>query len=108
MANSWLNEEDDQTAQAAGQRVVDKTQDLARRLGLYEPFLYALLVLIFIFVRLCLSDSHRFLNDAGVGQDPISTYGEESIRKLLAVRQKYDNKETFTRLQTGGFKLPRL
>lgn len=39
MANSWARPEDDEAAQAAGQRVVDRGQELARKLGLYEPFL---------------------------------------------------------------------
>jgi hypothetical protein len=55
-----------------------------------------------------MSNFGRFLNDAGVGQDPIATYGEENIRKLHDVKQKYDNKGTFDSLQPGGFKLPSL
>ncbi|KAF2183516.1 FAD-binding domain-containing protein, partial [Zopfia rhizophila CBS 207.26] len=88
MANSWLNAEDDEAAQAAGQRVVDRGQTLARELGLFEPFLY--------------------LNDAADNQDPIATYGEENIRKLHEVKQKYDKTGTFDRLLPGGFKLPGL
>lgn len=59
-------------------------------------------------VLLLMSNFGRFLNDAGVGQDPIATYGEENIRKLHDVKQKYDNKGTFDSLQPGGFKLPSL
>lgn len=36
-----------------------------------------------------------FLNDAGVQQDPIATYGEGSIRRLHEVRKEYDANSTF-------------
>lgn len=39
MANSWHNAEDDTAVQAAGQRMFNRVQALARELNLYEPFL---------------------------------------------------------------------
>ncbi|KAH7377417.1 hypothetical protein BKA64DRAFT_648901 [Cadophora sp. MPI-SDFR-AT-0126] len=88
LTNSWLNAADDELAFAAGQRVVDRMQALAREQGLYDSFL--------------------FLNDAGVGQNPIATYGNNSISKLNQVKQKYDEMGTFERLLPGGFKIPKV
>lgn len=55
--------------------------------GLYHPF--------------------KFLNDAGITQNPISTYGNgSSLSKMKAVSEKYDPDGVFQTL-VPGFKLGR-
>lgn len=46
-----------------------------------------------------------FLNDAGIKQDPISTYGYgASVEKLGAIAKKYDPRGVFQK-QVPGFKI---
>lgn len=46
-----------------------------------------------------------FMNDASWDQEVIAHYGDESVERLKAVRDKYDPGEIFQRLVKGGFKL---
>lgn len=48
---------------------------------------------------------NRWMNNAAENVDVIGTYGEENVKKLKAVSQKYDSEETFQRLVPGGYKL---
>ncbi|GKT55696.1 FAD binding domain protein [Colletotrichum tofieldiae] len=68
MANSWADASGDEAAHAAGQRVVERGESLARELGIYVPFLYA--------------------NYAAKGQDVVGSYGEKNIAKLNQPRWK--------------------
>lgn len=49
----------------------------------------------------------KFPNDSGLWQDPLSSFGSESVAKLQAVARKYDPKGVM-QLQGGGFLLRNL
>ncbi|KAJ8124926.1 hypothetical protein O1611_g8715 [Lasiodiplodia mahajangana] len=48
----------------------------------------------------------RYLNYANGDQDPIASYGLESVQTLRAVAVKYDPQGVFQRLRRSGFKIP--
>lgn len=47
----------------------------------------------------------RYLNYCSSSQDPLATYGEESMRKMREVAAKYDPSGVFQTRVPGGFKL---
>lgn len=47
-----------------------------------------------------------YLNYAHGTQDPITSYGAESIKELKAASKKYDPNGVFQHLRQSGFKLP--
>lgn len=53
----------------------------------------------------CTNIDTRFWNYAGIGQDPISSYGTASNNFMRTVRTKYDPNGVFKTLVAGGFKL---
>ncbi|RYP77638.1 hypothetical protein DL771_001006 [Monosporascus sp. 5C6A] len=61
------------------------SQEVPRTLGAYDPFLY--------------------LNYAAKWQDPIATYGNESVQQLRELRAKVDPKGGFMHLIPGAFKI---
>ncbi|KAI0097316.1 FAD binding domain-containing protein [Nemania sp. FL0031] len=48
----------------------------------------------------------RYLNYANGDQDPIASYGLESVERMRAVAMKYDPQGVFQRLRRSGFKIP--
>jgi hypothetical protein len=64
---------------------VTSVQDISTAHGTADPFLY--------------------LNFAAQWQDPICSYGEESVAFLKQVAQAYDPDGIFQTLAPGGFKL---
>jgi hypothetical protein len=48
-----------------------------------------------------------YMNDAARDQNPLASYGSESLAKLKAVAKKYDPRHVFQTLQNGGFLLSR-
>ncbi|KAI1131075.1 hypothetical protein F5Y10DRAFT_234201 [Nemania abortiva] len=48
-----------------------------------------------------------FMNDASRDQDPLASYGAESLAKLRRVAARYDPNRVFQTLQHGGFLLSR-
>ncbi|KAI0882021.1 uncharacterized protein GGS22DRAFT_191752 [Annulohypoxylon maeteangense] len=50
----------------------------------------------------------EFLNDATWDQHPIASYGEENVRKLREIAQRYDPAEVFQKLQGDGFLLHKM
>ncbi|KAI1464949.1 putative oxidoreductase [Daldinia caldariorum] len=82
----WRNEADDPKVERAARELFRKIEDDAKRLGAYDPFIYP--------------------NYAAWWQDPVSSYGEESLRRLKRVRRDVDPKGVFTRQVPGGFKIP--
>ncbi|KAK6497821.1 hypothetical protein TWF481_012223 [Arthrobotrys musiformis] len=48
----------------------------------------------------------EYLNYAGPEQDLMKGYGTQSIRRLQAVKRKYDSKNVFGKLLPGGPKIP--
>lgn len=49
---------------------------------------------------------YRYANYADKTQDVVRTYGEENIRKMHAVSEKFDTDGVFQTRAPGGFKLP--
>ncbi|KAH8590934.1 hypothetical protein B0O99DRAFT_633873 [Bisporella sp. PMI_857] len=47
-----------------------------------------------------------YMNDAGLDEKVITSYGERNVRKLKQVQKKYDPQLVFQRLVPGYFKLP--
>lgn len=52
------------------------------------------------------SSDYVYLNYAGSFQDPIASYGEDSVRFLKQVARKYDPSGVFQKAAKGGFKIP--
>lgn len=48
---------------------------------------------------------YRYMNYADASQDVLSSYGEESVRAMINVSQKYDSQRVFQTRAPGGFKL---
>ena len=48
----------------------------------------------------------KYLNYAHSSQDPIATFGDDTIGLLRAASRKYDPKGVFQRLRVSGFKIP--
>ncbi|KAI0122006.1 putative oxidoreductase [Daldinia grandis] len=82
----WRNEADGSKVEMAARELFKKMEDDAKRLGAYDPFIYP--------------------NYAAPWQDPIASYGDESLRKLQRVRMDVDPKGVFSRQVPGGFKIP--
>lgn len=53
-----------------------------------------------------MSSNYVYLNYAGGFQDPIASYGEDSVRFLKQVARKYDLSGVFQKAAKGGFKIP--
>ncbi|KAI0864632.1 FAD binding domain-containing protein [Xylaria cubensis] len=53
-----------------------------------------------------LSWDWRYLNYAYSDQDPITSYGQESVEKIRAAATKYDPQGVFQKLRMSGFKIP--
>ncbi|KAK3689096.1 putative oxidoreductase [Podospora appendiculata] len=87
LSQAWADAADDAKVYAASAAVIREIEAAARRLGAYDPFLY--------------------LNYGAPWQDPIRSYGRESVRKLQALRARVDPGGVFTDLVRGGFKIPR-
>lgn len=47
-----------------------------------------------------------FANYASADQDPLASYGEESVAFLRDVSARYDSKQVFQKLRQTGFKIP--
>ncbi|KAI1384278.1 putative oxidoreductase [Hypoxylon trugodes] len=84
--NAWEDEADDEHVYAATRALIASIEEAARNLGAYDPFIY--------------------LNYATHWQDPIASYGEESVKQLRELRARVDPKGVFTHLIPGGFKIP--
>lgn len=86
LSATWGRAEDDQIVEDETREFLEKTEKEARSLGAYDPFIY--------------------LNYAGHWQDPIASYGEESLQHLRRVHEKVDPDGLFTYREPGGFKIP--
>jgi FAD/FMN-containing dehydrogenase len=87
LTSSWDNEADDETVERAARALIERIERDAKELNAYEPFLY--------------------LNYAAAWQDPIASYGEESVERLRRVSREVDPKGVF-RDGVKGFKIPGL
>jgi hypothetical protein len=84
-STAWQRPEDDTTAHGAGRTIVSEVERAAGADGGRLPYL--------------------FMNDASWDQDVISGYGDENIRKMKLVQERYDPTGVFQSLVPGGFKL---
>lgn len=81
----WSNPNDDQIVKAFLTSTIAEIEEQTKAKGLYYPF--------------------KWLNDAGIGENPISSYGYgASLSKLRAISKKYDPNGVFQKL-VPGFKL---
>lgn len=82
---SWASAKDDALVKSYTDKVLESIDKQAKAKNLAYPF--------------------RFLNDAGLTQDPISTYGYgASVARMKAVSKKYDP-QGFFQANVPGFKL---
>jgi hypothetical protein len=85
MASPSTSPEEDAIIFESMQRVIDRTDDLARKRGLAHPFKYA--------------------NYAQPGARVFEGYGKEQLKFLRRVSKKVDPEGVWQRLVPGGFKL---
>lgn len=76
---------DKQKVEAASQKFISAVKDEAQEQNAYDPWVY--------------------LNYAAPWQDPISSYGEESLKRLREVRKRVDPHGVFTHTVPRGFKI---
>jgi hypothetical protein len=77
---------EDKEVEAAGKRIIERSEKVAKEMGLWHPYIY--------------------LNYADISQDAFAGYGKENRRKLEEIQQKWDPEGVFgRRLQPGGFKV---
>lgn len=86
LSPAWSDATQDDTVYAAARALMDDVEARARRLGVYDPYLY--------------------LGYAAPWQDVISSYGPQSVADLRALRARVDPSEVFTKRVPGGFKIP--
>lgn len=86
LSASWTDEADDAKVENAARELFSRIEDEARKLGVYEPFVY--------------------LNYAAPWQDPIASYGSESAESLKEVSKRVDPEGVFSFNVPGGFKIP--
>ncbi|KAK3305084.1 6-hydroxy-D-nicotine oxidase [Chaetomium strumarium] len=84
----WLDAAYDRDMYALAAKWVGMVTKATRLLGTHEEFLY--------------------LNLAAQFQDPIRAYGEDNVRFIRHVAEKYDPAGVFQRLAPGGFKISRV
>ncbi|KNG86329.1 oxidoreductase FAD-binding protein [Aspergillus nomiae NRRL 13137] len=87
LSATWDNESDDEKVEKAARELFDNIDNDARKLGLYEPFVY--------------------LNYAAQWQDPISSYKSKNVELLKRVSEEVDPRRMFQTIVPGGFKLPK-
>ncbi|KAL9578404.1 MAG: hypothetical protein Q9212_005735 [Teloschistes hypoglaucus] len=81
----WALPADDAAINSAAREIWKRSDALAEQMGLRRPWLY--------------------LNYAAQDQDPIASYGTDSVERLKAASRKFDPKGLFQRNVPGGFKL---
>ena len=86
LAPQWSSAVDDDAMYEASKQWVKQVQAYTKSVGKASEFLY--------------------LNYADRYQDPIAAYGEDSVKYLQQISQKYDKTGVFQRAVKGGFKIP--
>jgi hypothetical protein len=86
LAPRWTSAADDDLMYEKSKEWVKQVQAYTQSVGKASDFLY--------------------LNYADGYQDPIAAYGEESVKFLQQISQKYDKTGVFQRAVKGGFKIP--
>ncbi|TAQ84950.1 hypothetical protein B7494_g6728 [Chlorociboria aeruginascens] len=83
---TWFTPADDALVNATAQSLLDAIKTAAQALGGFDPYIY--------------------LNYAGQNQNPIASYGAQSVNQLREVRKTVDPKKVFTYKVPGGYKIP--
>ncbi|KAK8112600.1 oxidoreductase [Apiospora sp. TS-2023a] len=86
MQVEWRNEADNELVNSTAKIMMNNIEKEATALGAYDPFV--------------------FLNYAMPDQNPIASYGEENVRRLVAVRDRVDPAGMFTKQVPGGTRSP--
>jgi FAD binding domain/Berberine and berberine like len=86
VAVEWTNSAEDEVVSKAMTDFVDEGVKLAKQRGRWHPYIY--------------------MNYAGQDQDVQSGYGEESLKRLRKVRERYDPNGFWRRRWLGYHKLP--
>ncbi|KAJ5970229.1 FAD-binding type 2 [Penicillium vulpinum] len=81
----WFHPEDEATMRAAGRKIIDQAEAVAKKNGTYLDFKYS---------NYCSRD-----------QDPLAAYGSENLSKLRSVAKEIDPKGVFQKLQNDGWLL---
>ncbi|GAP85194.1 putative fad linked oxidase-like protein [Rosellinia necatrix] len=84
----WEREEDDDLVRSVSIETTALYEKLGKERGLGLPFI--------------------FMNDASQDQNPLASYGSESIYRLKEISQIYDKKQVFQKLQSDGFLLSKI
>ena len=82
---TWNNVEDDKLVYRVAETLISTIEQATKTAGLFNKY--------------------KYLNYAANFQDPISSYGNESVSRLRQVSAKYDPKGFFQTGVPGGFKL---
>ncbi|KAL8672240.1 MAG: hypothetical protein Q9168_003287 [Polycauliona sp. 1 TL-2023] len=85
LAIMWSNRADDKRIISAAARVISRSKEVAKEMGLENRYVYQ--------------------NYASLNQDVFSGYGEENQKRLVDISRKYDPDRVFQDLQPGYFKL---
>jgi len=86
LTNTWVLPSGNQGTLPLSISFMKWVEDLVKAKGLFEPYL--------------------FLNDTGIDQKVIASYGDAQVKELVKVSKKYDPKGVFQKLAKGGSKLP--
>ena len=81
----WENAADDEAVLGVAKRIIDRSMEKAREIGMGQRYIYQ--------------------NYADVSQDVFAGYGEENLRRLKRISKAVDPDQVFQRLQPGYFKL---
>lgn len=87
LSATWSDAKDDTLVSETANALMDAIDQEARELGAFDPFIY-----------LDYADQH---------QDPLASYGAESVSRLRQVRQRVDPTGMFTFQVPGGYKIPK-
>lgn len=79
----WSNSEDEAAMSEAGRQIVDCAEATARKNGTFLDFKYS--------------------NYASKDQNPLASYGEESLTRLKLIATSVDPTGVFQKLQNDGF-----
>ncbi|KAG9229819.1 hypothetical protein BJ875DRAFT_445599 [Amylocarpus encephaloides] len=82
---NWISQTEDFRIQAMAKQFIADVDTAAKRAGYFKKF--------------------KYLNYATNWQDPIRSYGANSLKQLKAVGRKYDPKGLFQKGCPGGFKI---
>ncbi|KAJ5609823.1 hypothetical protein N7528_009089 [Penicillium herquei] len=86
LSATWDDPADDVKVEMAAKGLFAAIEEDAHRLEAYHPFVY--------------------LNYAAPWQDPIASYGTESVERMRRVSREVDPQGAFFRMMPGGFKIP--